>query len=99
MTHIFDPQRSASIGKPAAPPFIAPIPTFSRLDTIRRATSLVASVVWRNSRFEIDRAGVRILSRFIRQTKLTRVFVWGHTDYVFAFWSAIAGRSLSAKPT
>src|SRR5436189_4002440 len=63
-----DPQRSASIGNPAAPPFVAVIPIFSSADTIRRATSFASSVAWWNSRLEIDRAGVRIFSRFIRMT-------------------------------
>ena len=67
------------IGNPAAPPLIAPIPSFSSADTIRRATAFASSVVWWNSRLEIDRAGVRIFSRFIRMTKLMSVLALGKT--------------------
>ena len=42
-----------------------------------RATSLVCSPVWWNSRLATERAGLRIGSRFIRQTMLTSPFVQG----------------------
>jgi hypothetical protein len=50
------------------------------------------TVVWWNSGLVIERAGVRMFSRFMRRRKLTSAFVLGKTARMSGFWPAISGR-------
>ena len=75
-THIFSGQRSASIGKPIGG-LMAGTPSRSRAVTTARQTSFTSSPAWWNSRFATDRAGLRIGSRFIRQTTASNALVRG----------------------
>src|SRR5439155_9557225 len=73
-------------------------PAFSSADTTLRATSLTRSPAWWNSRLATERAGLRIGSRFIRQTKLRSVLAGGKARRMSARWSSRAGRLISTRP-
>ena len=75
-TQTLSGKRPTSIGKPIAG-LTARTPSASRAETILLATSLVWCPTWWNSRLATDRAGLRIGSRFIRQTRLISPFVHG----------------------
>ncbi len=87
-----------SMGKPTGA-FMARIPWSSRRRTIFAATSLVLSPDRWNSRLASDRAGLRIGSLFMRQAKLTRVFVDGKALRIKGFSVAISGLPMLTKPT
>ena len=98
IVQILPGNRSTSIGNPLGG-HTARCPRVSSSRVMRRATSLVSSMLWWNSPLATERAGARTLPRFIFTTNAIAVRAPGSSSSISARCAAMSSRSTDASPT